>query len=73
VWIGLSRPTRGSAWKWVDESPLNYEAWGVGLSGDGDCAEVITGRYGAQHDQGWNDLDCNGHRRAYVCKKPVNA
>ena len=62
MWIGLSRPTRGSAWAWVDKSPLNYEAWGQGSpSGDGDCAEIWN--------DGWNDLDCNAHKRAYVCEK----
>ena len=63
MWIGLSRPTRGSAWEWIDKSPLSYEGWSQGSpSGDGDCAEIIE-------DEGWNDLDCDAHQRLYVCKK----
>ena len=73
MWIGLSRPTKGSAWEWVDKSPLKYEAWSQeSPSGDGDCVEIITEQNGAP-DHSWNDLDRNVHRRAYVYKKPVNA
>ena len=69
MWIGLSRQTRGSAWKWVDKSPLTYEFWSQGSpSGDGDCAEIITERIGGKAWFGWNDLSCNSIR-LYICEK----
>ena len=72
AWIGLNRKADGS-FKWVDGTPLVYEAWNSGepngIGGRADCVHMIWNDVGGK----WNDASCDWEdvRPGVVCKMPM--
>lgn len=59
IWIGLRHD--GESWRWLDETPFDYQAW-AGTPGSERCvllAANVTYR--------WITSDCYPNTAAYVC------
>ena len=78
TWIGLNDIELEEAWKWVDETAVEFLDWSMGQPNNwggcwwGDCAQHCV----AIDDPiigfgGWNDLECDEEFK-YICKKPAD-
>ena len=71
TWIGLSRASSTSSWKWTDGSTVNFTQWYMNDDDyhAGDCAEINDYTWGA-----WSAWSCgsdSSYRSYYACQIPA--
>ena len=74
VWIGLSDAESEGQWVWVDNTPLVYNKWEKRQPSGShaeNCAVIGNGvlwNGGPQFDGHWNDVNCTGFTKPYICE-----
>lgn len=81
TWIGLYSPSNNSNFAWIDGTPMDYQRW-ADYQPDNDggneyCGQLLTvpsiidfGHNPDTYLSRWNDFNCAGVMRTYVCKRP---
>ena len=70
VWIGANDRTKEGSWEWTDSSSFQFEDWSPGQPSkqrSENCVELYNTN---EHQQGWNDLDCEAPLN-FVCAKTI--
>ncbi|XP_033120622.1 hyalin-like isoform X2 [Anneissia japonica] len=69
AWIGLTYSQDTGSWGWLDETPLDYNAFGsdwlLNLDGTEECAVMLD-----EVDYRWEESHCSRYRRGF-CKQPA--
>ena len=65
-WLGGSDETIEDTWTWSDGETFSFTNWNTGAGAGGTAENCLQMR---QKDGLWDDVDCMGTKRAYICKK----
>ncbi|CAJ0601817.1 unnamed protein product [Cylicocyclus nassatus] len=80
TWIGLKQPNSHGEWFWTDGTRVDYLKWAPGEPNDWKgiqhCVTLICDPHAdvalSHIYLGWDDFECSGNVRAYVCKKQLH-
>ncbi|CAJ0601895.1 unnamed protein product [Cylicocyclus nassatus] len=79
TWIGLKQLDSNSDWYWIDGTRVNYMSWAPGEPNDWKGIQHCVTLVCDPHEnvslshifRKWDDYECSGNVRAFVCKRPL--